>query len=97
MGYLTLTLTFPSSLLLEKEGRGGEKKTGNNVRYENCTKTNTSGWVEYTKAHELNFSKELGKLAPYISNKEFLFFLERGGRESIKSEGELFTKNTIFS
>jgi hypothetical protein len=28
--------------------------------------TDTGGWDEYSKARELNLSKELGKLAPYL-------------------------------
>ncbi len=37
-----------------------------------CTKTNSSEQVEYTKAQGRILLKELGKIAPYVSNKEFL-------------------------
>jgi hypothetical protein len=49
--------------------------------------------VEYTKAQGIILFKELGKIAPYVSKKEFLY----ENKEEIKSGGELFTKNTIFS
>lgn len=52
---------------------GGARK---NVEMKDCTKTNTSGRVEYTKAHGLNLFKELGKLAPYVSKKGSLAKLE---------------------
>lgn len=42
------------------------------LRIKNCTKTNSSGWVEYTKAQGIILFKELGKIAPYVRKKEFL-------------------------
>lgn len=42
-----------------------------------CTKTNSSERVEYTKAQGRILLKELGKIAPYVSNKEFLFFKKK--------------------
>lgn len=36
----------------------------------NCTKTDTSGLVEYTKANERTPPKELGQMAPYLRYEE---------------------------
>lgn len=36
----------------------------------NCTKTDTSRLVEYTKANERTPSKELGQMAPYLRYEE---------------------------
>jgi len=46
-----------------------------------CTKTNSSGWVEYTKAQGRIPLKELGKMAPYVRNKEFLLQNKRINKE----------------
>jgi hypothetical protein len=37
---------------------------------DDCTKPDTSGLVEYTKASERTPSKELGQLAPYLRYEE---------------------------
>lgn len=36
----------------------------------NCTKTDTGGLVEYTKANERTPPKELGQMAPYLRYEE---------------------------
>ncbi len=44
-------------------GDAEESLPGNSL-FIDCTKTDTGGWVEYTKALEITTLKELGKMHP---------------------------------
>jgi len=55
--------------VLQKESKKN-RGPGGTRRGRNCTKTDTSGLVEYTKANERTPSKELGQMAPYLRYEE---------------------------
>src|SRR3954464_14047986 len=62
------------------------------------TKTDTGGQVENTKVIEITLLKELGKIAPYLRNKERPSRVKRLRAEpegaAVNRPKRLFTKNT---